>query len=520
MNNEKQEKGMIFLSAYKSFWANYAIFESVTSKAAFWEAWFIHNLIIIALFLPVNIPYQYLNTIDLAGMRVPVIFIPCMVYAILTIVPVIALIIRRLHDTERSGLWILAYLIPVIGTVVFFVMLSRPSATAADFFGQSQSAWDRRKNPYGLPQPATYQSNNTYGLPVSAEKGAVYGQRQHIPASRISKGAVYGQRQHSPASSGGVAIVLSIILLAAGIGIGVDAQNSAYRYYDTVLAKVFPGWGPFNVAYFSTTGQWPNSVNFDGTVLKERLAKYINKPEYYTDEQKALKLIRDGHVDGFPEYTIEEVLLSRLNAKEMDWVANANGDGKYPENVKYYVEAYGFEHGFSDFVYAAFDVHTDGTFELYAFSVDKFGKKFDIGIDSYREAYRQISKRDPAWDAEKEILDDQWAAISYVKESCLDGFPDATIEDVMLTHAGASGLKWESSEGLGGDSSRYSVSCDGLDTDLPTAYFHVYDDGTINFDCLSLYVENDDSSDDVYNFDVLGTYQDWYDGMDRAKGVN
>ncbi|QPB83175.1 DUF805 domain-containing protein [Pseudoalteromonas rubra] len=50
-------------------------------------------------------------------------------YALAIIIPSIALSVRRLHDTGRSGWWVLLSLIPLIGPIVlivFYVMDSKP----------------------------------------------------------------------------------------------------------------------------------------------------------------------------------------------------------------------------------------------------------------------------------------------------------------------------------------------------------------------------------------------------------
>lgn len=46
-----------------------------------------------------------------------------LIYLAATIIPVIALCVRRLHDTDRSGAWALLYLVPVIGWLVFCLYL-------------------------------------------------------------------------------------------------------------------------------------------------------------------------------------------------------------------------------------------------------------------------------------------------------------------------------------------------------------------------------------------------------------
>ncbi len=44
-------------------------------------------------------------------------------YYVAVIVPYLAVIFRRLHDTERSGWWILIAFIPIVGVVVLLVFL-------------------------------------------------------------------------------------------------------------------------------------------------------------------------------------------------------------------------------------------------------------------------------------------------------------------------------------------------------------------------------------------------------------
>ena len=45
------------------------------------------------------------------------------IYSILSIIPGITMSVRRMHDTGRSGLWLLAALIPLGGILVFVLLL-------------------------------------------------------------------------------------------------------------------------------------------------------------------------------------------------------------------------------------------------------------------------------------------------------------------------------------------------------------------------------------------------------------
>lgn len=50
-------------------------------------------------------------------------------YSLAVIIPSIAVAVRRLHDTGRSGLWFLIVFVPILGglvLLVFFIMDSQP----------------------------------------------------------------------------------------------------------------------------------------------------------------------------------------------------------------------------------------------------------------------------------------------------------------------------------------------------------------------------------------------------------
>ena len=45
------------------------------------------------------------------------------IYTLAVLIPSIAVAIRRLHDTDRSGWWLLIVLVPLIGGIVFLVFM-------------------------------------------------------------------------------------------------------------------------------------------------------------------------------------------------------------------------------------------------------------------------------------------------------------------------------------------------------------------------------------------------------------
>jgi uncharacterized membrane protein YhaH (DUF805 family) len=57
------------------------------------------------------------------------------IFVLATIVPLIAVTVRRLHDTDRSGWWVLLNLVPIIGGIVLLVFTVLDSQPGANRFG-------------------------------------------------------------------------------------------------------------------------------------------------------------------------------------------------------------------------------------------------------------------------------------------------------------------------------------------------------------------------------------------------
>lgn len=99
-----------YLAALKK----YAVFQGRARRKEYWY-FFLFNLIVSIL---LGILDGMLGMFDaLAGIG-----LLQAVYSLGVVVPALAVSVRRLHDTDRSGWWILIGLIPVIGTIWFIVL--------------------------------------------------------------------------------------------------------------------------------------------------------------------------------------------------------------------------------------------------------------------------------------------------------------------------------------------------------------------------------------------------------------
>jgi len=56
-------------------------------------------------------------------------------FALATLLPAAAVTVRRLHDTDRSGWWILIGLVPLVGDLVLIVFAAQDSRPGANPYG-------------------------------------------------------------------------------------------------------------------------------------------------------------------------------------------------------------------------------------------------------------------------------------------------------------------------------------------------------------------------------------------------
>jgi uncharacterized membrane protein YhaH (DUF805 family) len=53
------------------------------------------------------------------------------------LLPSLAVLVRRLHDTDRSGWWILIALIPIVGAIVLLVFAAQDTKPGPNRYGES-----------------------------------------------------------------------------------------------------------------------------------------------------------------------------------------------------------------------------------------------------------------------------------------------------------------------------------------------------------------------------------------------
>ncbi|HNP36357.1 MAG TPA: DUF805 domain-containing protein [Woeseiaceae bacterium] len=103
------------MSWYLTVLKKYAVFDGRARRKEYWFFALI-NLIIVLLLSLVDSATGTLNTSAGLGLLSGL-------YSLAVLIPSIAVAIRRLHDTSRSGWWLLLIFIPLLGGLILLVFM-------------------------------------------------------------------------------------------------------------------------------------------------------------------------------------------------------------------------------------------------------------------------------------------------------------------------------------------------------------------------------------------------------------
>ena len=102
----------------------YADFSTRASRKEFWSFALFYWFLCLAMFMiSILVDVVFEHSFQMFRLTVGV----SVIIALLLMVPTYAVCVRRLHDTGRSGWWILLYFIPCIGAIALLIMLCRKS---------------------------------------------------------------------------------------------------------------------------------------------------------------------------------------------------------------------------------------------------------------------------------------------------------------------------------------------------------------------------------------------------------
>lgn len=114
------------IDAYKRFLKNYANFSGRSTRSDYWY-------VILANFL-IGFVIGFIGGLipDLAGVTALI----SGLYSLAIIIPGIAIVVRRLHDINKSGWFYFIALVPLVGGIILLVFLCTASVNENNRYGE------------------------------------------------------------------------------------------------------------------------------------------------------------------------------------------------------------------------------------------------------------------------------------------------------------------------------------------------------------------------------------------------
>ena len=108
----------------------YLLFNGRASRKEFWAVMLFSVLISFALQLLYTLGFAISDNLGL------LLALPFVIFALGMVIPQLAVSVRRLHDTDKSGWWLLLGFIPIFGTIALIVLFSLTSSVGYNRFGE------------------------------------------------------------------------------------------------------------------------------------------------------------------------------------------------------------------------------------------------------------------------------------------------------------------------------------------------------------------------------------------------
>ena len=127
----------------------YAIFKGRATRTEFWYFQLVNFLItfiiygIILILSSKGVNEKTLISLDILYL----------IYSLGTFLPQLGVMVRRLHDTGRSGWWYFIILIPIIGIIIFLIFLTQNSKRGSNEYGENPKEKNGKNSQSSPPPP-------------------------------------------------------------------------------------------------------------------------------------------------------------------------------------------------------------------------------------------------------------------------------------------------------------------------------------------------------------------------------
>ncbi len=129
-----------FWNIIKKFFENYFDISGRTRRREYW-LFILFFVLLLSLFLLLTLFFLFLGIIfKFIFFNYTAIFLyhfSVIIFPLIFLISIITVTIRRLHDTGRSGYYVLLGLIPIIGEIILIIFLSEDSQKETNLYGPS-----------------------------------------------------------------------------------------------------------------------------------------------------------------------------------------------------------------------------------------------------------------------------------------------------------------------------------------------------------------------------------------------
>ena len=126
------------MSWYLQVWQRYAEFSGRSRRMEYW-IFTLYNVVIFLVLYLAGVGFALVKQPEMGAFM----YFAYVAYALAALVPSLACTVRRLHDTGKSGWWVLIALVPIVGAIALLVMMVLEGTPGNNQYGPDPK-WNQR----------------------------------------------------------------------------------------------------------------------------------------------------------------------------------------------------------------------------------------------------------------------------------------------------------------------------------------------------------------------------------------
>jgi uncharacterized membrane protein YhaH (DUF805 family) len=138
---------------YIGAWKKYAQFSGRARRKEYWYFQLFQSIAVFLLIIPLFVMMALSSRNSPVSNFVGLLTIPLWVFSLAAILPSLAILVRRLHDTGRSGWWYFIAFVPFVGAIILLIFTLLDSEPGMNLYGPNPKGLEALgpMPPYTMP---------------------------------------------------------------------------------------------------------------------------------------------------------------------------------------------------------------------------------------------------------------------------------------------------------------------------------------------------------------------------------